>query len=90
MIASYTCVLPLFHYPIGLRPEHLFASGAPFCVGYLLSPWFRLVRPGSMDPCPPAPNIRPHTQNPSLRSMRLDRRTHREHGVRPGATFFFC
>jgi len=32
MIASYTRVLPLFYYPIGLRPENLFASGEPFCV----------------------------------------------------------
>jgi len=90
MIASYTWVLPLFYYPIGLRLENLFASGEPLCVGYLLSPWLRLVRPGGMDPCPPAPNKIPHTQNASLRSMRLDRRTHREHGVRPGVTFFFC
>ena len=77
-------------YPIGLHPENLFASGEPFCVGYLLSPWLRLVRPGGMDPCPQAPNKRPHTQNASLRSMRLDRRTHREHSVRPGVCFFLC
>ena len=43
-----------------------------------------------MDPCSQAPNKGPHTQNRSLRSMRLDRRTHREHGVRPGVCFFFC
>jgi len=90
MIASYTLVLPLFYYPIRLRPENLFASGEPFCVEYLLSPWLRLVRPGGMDPCPQAPNKRPHTQNASLRSVRLDRRTHREHRVRPCVTFFFC
>ena len=90
MIASYTWVLPLFNYPIGLRPETLFASGEPFCVGYLLSPGLCLVRLGGMDPCPQAPNKRPHTQNASLRSMRLDRRTHWEHRVRPGVTFFFC
>jgi len=75
---------------IGLRPENLFASGEPFCVGCLLSPWLRLVRPGGMEPCSQAPNKRPHTQNASLRYMRLDRRTHREHGVGLGATFFFC
>jgi len=45
-------------YPIGLRPENLFASGEAFCVGYLLSPWLRLVRQGGMDPCPQAPNKR--------------------------------
>jgi len=89
MIASNTWVLPLWYYPIGLRPENLFASGEPFCVRYLLSPWLRLVRPGGMDPCPQAPNERPHTQNASLRSMRLDRRTHREPGVRPGVTSVF-
>jgi len=76
-------------YPIGLRPENLFASGEPFCVGYLLSPGLRLVRLGGMDPCPQAPNKRPHTQTASLRSMRLDRRTHREHEVRPGVCLFF-
>jgi len=32
MIASYTGVLPLFDYPIGLRPENPFASGEPFYI----------------------------------------------------------
>jgi len=90
MIASYTSVLPLFSYPIRLRPENLFASGEPFCVGYLPRPWLRLVRPGGMEACPQAPNKRQHTQNASLRSMGLDDRTDREHGVCPGVTFFVC
>jgi len=88
MIASYTWVLPQVFSPIGLRPENLFECGEPFCVGYLLSPWLRLVRLGGMDPCLQAPNKRPHTQSSSLRSMRLDRRTHRQHGVRPGVSLF--
>jgi len=66
------------------------ASGEPFCVRYLLSPWLRLVPPGGIDPCSQAPPNRPHTQDASLRYMRLDRQTHREHGVCPGVTFFFC
>jgi len=72
------------------------ASGEPFCLWttflpwYLLSPWLPLVRPGGMNPCPQAPNKRPHTQDASLPSMRLDRRTHRDHGVRLGVTFSFC
>jgi len=90
MIASSTCVLPLFHYPIRLRPENHSPSVEPFCVRYLLSPWLRLVRPGGMDPCPQAPHKRPHTQDASLRSMRLDRRMHREHRACPGVTFSFC
>jgi len=31
MIASYTCVLPLFYYSIGLRPENLFADVFSWC-----------------------------------------------------------
>jgi len=48
-----------------LRPENLFPSGEPFCAGYLLCPRLRQVRPGGMDPCPPGPNKRPHTQKAS-------------------------
>jgi len=77
-------------YPIGLRQENLFASGEPFCVGYLLSRWLGLVWLAGMDPCPQAPNKRPHTQNASLCSMRLDRRTDREQGCVRVYAFFFA
>ena len=77
-------------YPIGLRPENLFASREPFCVGYLLSPWLRLVPLGGLDPCPRAPNKRAYTLNASLRSMRLDRRTDRERGCVRVYAFFFA
>jgi len=90
MIASSTCVLPLFDYPIGLRPENHSASGEPFCVQYLLSPWLRLVHTGGLDPCPHAPNKRLYTQDARLRYIHLDRRTHREPSVCPSITFFFC
>jgi len=69
--------------------ENLSASGEPFCVHYLLSPWLRLVRPGGMDPYPHAPNKRLDTQDASLRSLDLDRRTHREHGACLSVTSFF-
>jgi len=90
IIASYTRVLPLFYYGIGLRPENLSDSGEPFCIWYLLSPCLRPVLLGGMDPCPPALSKRPQTQDPSLCSVHLDRRTHREHGVHPGVSFFFA
>jgi len=49
----------------------------------------RLVRPGVIDSCPPAPGKGPHTQDASLCSMRLDHRTHRQYRVRLGLTLFF-
>jgi len=41
-----------------------------------------------MDPGPQSLSKKPPTQDASLRSMRLDRRTHREYGMRLGVTFF--
>ena len=55
MIASSTWVLPLFYDPIGLRLENHSASGEPFCVRYLLSPWLRLVVWAACTPVPKHP-----------------------------------
>jgi len=66
------------------------ASGETFGVRYLLSPRLGLVPPDGKDPCPQALPKRPDTQDVSLRSMHLDRRTPREHGVRLGVHFCFC
>ena len=68
---------------------HRVASGERSCVRYLQSPWFRLVPPGGIYFYPQAPGTRPHTQDASLCSMRLDRRAHREYRLRPGVTSLF-
>jgi len=90
MIASYTRVLPLFYNGIVLRPENDSASGEPFCGWSPLSPWLCPVPLAHMDPCPPVISIRPHTQDTSLPSILLERRTHMAHGVHPCVSFPFC